>query len=158
MFGVVVIIFVCYTLLSCPFCVLMVLSLWKVVVGVCARLFRLPCCVFLPVATMVFKSDYPKFDQEAPPEDFDPAKPYADPVAMLEQREYRVREKLIQVETAKILRQRVQHCYWREGVNHYQKCKPMVDKYMKSLQNIGWGKEGRPAYLNHLDAEAEAKA
>jgi len=107
---------------------------------------------------MVFKSDYPKFDQEAPPDDFDPAKPYADPVAMLEHREFLVREKLIQVETAKILRQRLQHCYWREGVNHYQNCRPLVRKYMASLQNIGWGKDARPAYLNRLEAEAQAPA
>lgn len=108
---------------------------------------RLPLAA---LATMVFKSDYPKFDQEAPPDDFDPARPYADPVAMLEQREYVVREKLIQVEKAKILRERLKHCYWREGVNHYQKCRPLVQKYMASLQNIGWGKDSRPDYLNHL--------
>lgn len=100
-------------------------------------------------AAMVFKADYPKFD-DAPPEDFDPAKPYADPVAMLEQREYRVREKLIQVEKAKILRDRLQKCYWKEGVNHYEKCRPHVKRYMESLQNIGWGKDARPHYLNNL--------
>ncbi|XP_024385643.2 NADH dehydrogenase [ubiquinone] 1 beta subcomplex subunit 10-B [Physcomitrium patens] len=98
---------------------------------------------------MVFNSDYPKFDQEAP-DDFDPAKPYADPVAFFEQREFVVREKLIQVEKAKILREKLRQCYWKEGVNHYQKCRPLVQKYMASCQNIGWGKDARPSYLNHL--------
>ncbi|KAL2635439.1 hypothetical protein R1flu_006918 [Riccia fluitans] len=92
---------------------------------------------------MVWKEQ--KFDQ-SPPEDFDPAKPYADPVAMLEQREYIVREKLIAIEMAKVLRERVQQCYRREGVNHYQNCRPHVKNYLKSISNVGWGKDAKPNY------------
>jgi NADH dehydrogenase (ubiquinone) 1 beta subcomplex subunit 10 len=95
---------------------------------------------------MVFKEDYPKFDETAP-DDFDPAKPYADPVAFIEQREHLVREKFVEIEKAKILRERLQQCYWREGVNHVFKCRPLVKKYMDSLKNLNWGKDNRPHYL-----------
>ncbi|KAI6674200.1 hypothetical protein NL676_002106 [Syzygium grande] len=47
-----------------------------------------------------------EFD-ESPPDDFDAANPYKDPVAMLEMREHIVREKWIDIEKAKILRDRV---------------------------------------------------
>ena len=36
------------------------------------------------------------------PKNFDPQNPYADGVAMIQQREHIVREKMIQVETAKV--------------------------------------------------------
>ncbi len=96
--------------------------------------------------TMVFKEDYPKFEETAP-DDFDPAKPYADPVAFIEQREHLVREKFVEIEKAKILRERLQQCYWREGVNHVFKCRSLVKKYMDSLKNLNWGKDNRPHYL-----------
>ncbi|XXG83770.1 hypothetical protein AAC387_Pa10g1452 [Persea americana] len=54
-----------------------------------------------------------EFD-EGPP-DFDPNNPYADPVAMLEYREYLVREKWIAIETAKIIREKLKWCYRIEG-------------------------------------------
>jgi hypothetical protein len=50
---------------------------------------------------MVFKEDYPKFEETAP-DDFDPAKPYADPVAFIEQREHLVREKFVEIETLSV--------------------------------------------------------
>ncbi|MCO5578773.1 hypothetical protein L7F22_032619 [Adiantum nelumboides] len=88
-----------------------------------------------------------KFDEE-PPEDFDPADPYKDPVAFLEMREFVVREKWIAIERAKILRERVRQCYRREGVNHLQNCRTHVRQYLESLKGVGWGKEGRPAYAH----------
>nr|POE93703.1 nadh dehydrogenase [ubiquinone] 1 beta subcomplex subunit 10-b [Quercus suber] len=47
-----------------------------------------------------------EFD-ESPPDDFDPSNPYKDPVAMLEMREYLVREKWIEIEKAKIIREKL---------------------------------------------------
>ncbi|KAK1564746.1 hypothetical protein Q3G72_010573 [Acer saccharum] len=47
-----------------------------------------------------------EFDETAP-DDFDPANPYKDPVAMLEMREHIVREKWIAIEKAKILREKL---------------------------------------------------
>ncbi|MCL7027558.1 hypothetical protein MKW94_000836 [Papaver nudicaule] len=39
---------------------------------------------------------------ESPPDDFDPSYPYKEPIAMLEIREYIVRVKWIDIETAEI--------------------------------------------------------
>ena len=39
---------------------------------------------------------------EGPPENYNPEDPYADPVALVEHREYNVRQKAIQVERAKV--------------------------------------------------------
>ncbi|RWR93883.1 NADH dehydrogenase ubiquinone 1 beta subcomplex subunit 10-A-like protein [Cinnamomum micranthum f. kanehirae] len=87
-----------------------------------------------------------EFD-EGPP-DFDPNNPYADPVAMLEHREYLVREKWIAIESAKIIREKLKWCYRIEGVNHLQKCKHLRDQYLESTRGIGWGKDHRPQDLH----------
>ncbi|KAL6514665.1 hypothetical protein OROGR_020244 [Orobanche gracilis] len=63
---------------------------------------------------------------DGPPDDFDLENPYKDPVAMLEMREHLVREKWIDIEKAKILRERVKWCYRVEGVNHLQNCRRVV--------------------------------
>ncbi|KAJ7547078.1 hypothetical protein O6H91_08G068000 [Diphasiastrum complanatum] len=92
---------------------------------------------------MGFKGS-PKFE-ETPPDDFDPEHPYKDPVAMLEMREHLVREKWVRIEMAKILREKVQDCYRREGVNHYQNCRKLVHKYLDFINNAGfWNKDVRP--------------
>ncbi|RWW53723.1 hypothetical protein BHE74_00039763 [Ensete ventricosum] len=87
-----------------------------------------------------------EFD-ESPP-DFDPNNPYGDPVAMLEYREYLVREKFIQIETAKIIRERLRWCYRIEGVNHLQKCRHLVQQYLDATRGVGWGKDSRPHELH----------
>ena len=71
------------------------------------------------------------------PKNFDPENPYADGVAMIAQREHVVREKMVKVETSKLLRERVQQCYLKEGVNHYQNCKEEVKAYLESIKNVG---------------------
>ncbi|KAD6795755.1 hypothetical protein E3N88_06651 [Mikania micrantha] len=81
------------------------------------------------------------FDEQPP--DFDPANPYKDPVAMIEMREHIVREKWIDIETSKIIRDKLRWCYRIEGVNHLQKCRHLVQQYMDSTRGIGWGKDGR---------------
>ncbi|XP_031474447.1 NADH dehydrogenase [ubiquinone] 1 beta subcomplex subunit 10-A-like [Nymphaea colorata] len=88
-----------------------------------------------------------KFD-EGPPDGFDPNDPYADPVALLEQREYLVREKWIDIEKAKIIRERLQWCYRIEGVNHLQKCRHLVQQYLDATRGVGWNKEARPIELH----------
>ncbi|TYJ98989.1 NADH dehydrogenase (ubiquinone) 1 beta subcomplex subunit 10-B [Cucumis melo var. makuwa] len=85
---------------------------------------------------------------ESPPDDFDPENPYKDPVAMLEMREYIVREKWIDIEKAKILREKLRWCYRIEGVNHLQKCRHLVQQYLDSTRGIGWGKDGRHPSLH----------
>eukprot|EP00475_Leptophrys_vorax_P023604 TRINITY_DN3230_c0_g1_i1.p1 TRINITY_DN3230_c0_g1~~TRINITY_DN3230_c0_g1_i1.p1 ORF type:complete len:100 (+),score=2.70 TRINITY_DN3230_c0_g1_i1:76-375(+) len=97
---------------------------------------------------MVFKGQ-PTFDV-TPPDDFDPKTPYADPVALLEQREWLGREKFVAIERAKIYREQLKQCYRNEGVNHIKNCKAIVDKYLDSIRNVGWGKDTR---LHGLYAE-----
>ncbi|KAG2539130.1 hypothetical protein PVAP13_9NG362614 [Panicum virgatum] len=91
-----------------------------------------------------------EFDEQ-PPDNFDPKNPYGDPVAMLEYREHLVREKWIQIETAKIIRERLRWCYRIEGVNHHQKCRHLVDQYLEATRGVGWGKDARPPELHGLD-------
>lgn len=57
-------------------------------------------------------------------------------------------EKWIQIETAKIIRDRLRWCYRIEGVNHHQKCRHLVDQYLESTRGVGWGKDHRPADLH----------
>lgn len=87
---------------------------------------------------------------DGPPDDFDPEHPYKDPVAMLEMREYLVREKWIEIEKAKILREKVKWCYRVEGINHLQKCRHLVHQYLESTRGVGWGKDHRPHSLHGL--------
>ncbi|KAG9448943.1 hypothetical protein H6P81_008908 [Aristolochia fimbriata] len=103
---------------------------------------------------MVRKAEV-QFD-DGPPDDFDPNNPYADPVAMLEYREYLVREKWIDIEKAKILRERLKWCYRIEGVNHLQKCKKLREQYLESTRGIGWGKDHRPYELHGPKKETES--
>lgn len=95
---------------------------------------------------MVRKSGV-EFD-EGPPDDFDLANPYKDPVAFLEYREYLVREKWIAIETAKIIREKLKWCYRIEGVNHREKCRDLRRQYLESTRGIGWGKDARPYDLH----------
>ena len=88
-----------------------------------------------------------EFDEQ-PPDNFDPKNPYGDPVAMLEYREHLVREKWIQIETAKIIRERLRWCYRIEGINHHQKCRHLVDQYLDATRGVGWGKDARPPELH----------
>lgn len=93
------------------------------------------------------KKGYVEFE-ESPPDDFDPANPYKDPVAMLEMREHIVREKWIDIEKAKILREKLRWCYRIEGINHLQKCRHLVHQYLEATRGIGWGKDGRHPSLH----------
>ncbi|KAM5571148.1 NADH dehydrogenase [ubiquinone] 1 beta subcomplex subunit 10-B [Rosa sericea] len=95
---------------------------------------------------------------ESPPDDFDPANPYKDPVAMLEMREHIVREKWIQIEKAKILRDKLRWCYRVEGINHLQKCRLLRDQYLESTRGIGWGKDHRPYEFHGPKLEVKVEA
>ncbi|WCJ21962.1 Complex I subunit NDUFS6 [Euphorbia peplus] len=92
--------------------------------------------------------------EELAPDDFDASNPYKDPVAMLEMREHLVREKWIDIEKAKILREKLRWCYRIEGINHLQKCRHLVQQYLDSTRGIGWGKDHRPQCLHGPKVEA----
>mmetsp|Transcript_22668 Transcript_22668/g.37893 ORF Transcript_22668/g.37893 Transcript_22668/m.37893 type:complete len:102 (-) Transcript_22668:207-512(-) len=68
---------------------------------------------------------------------FDPEKPWADPVAGFEQREYVVREKMVEVAKCQIIRDRLQDCVRKEGVNHYEHCKELSSKYVSMIKGVG---------------------
>jgi hypothetical protein len=63
-------------------------------------------CLSIRKAEMVYSG--PKFDPPSRP--FDPEHPYDDPVALFEQREQRAREKIVQVEKAKVSSQEFSFC------------------------------------------------
>ena len=44
-------------------------------------------------------------------------------MAHLQATEQRARERQVAYETVKLLRQKVIHCYRKEGVNHYENCR-----------------------------------
>ena len=88
-----------------------------------------------------------EFD-ELPPDGYDPENPYKDPVVYFDMREYQVREKWIDIEKAKILREKLKWCYRIEGVNHLQKCRHLVQQYLDATRGIGWGKDGRHPSLH----------
>merc|ERR1712216_947641 len=65
----------------------------------------------------------------SPPASFDKSNPYEDPVAFVQQREHDTRERMIDVEKAKLIRERLRECNRNEGVNHFENCKDLVEKY-----------------------------
>jgi NADH dehydrogenase (ubiquinone) 1 beta subcomplex subunit 10 len=57
-----------------------------------------------------------------------------DAVAVALAREQWVRDRAIELEKVKILRQRVSDCSRKEGVNHMQNCRKEVKEYMTALR------------------------
>ncbi|DBA85973.1 hypothetical protein WJX77_004117 [Trebouxia sp. C0004] len=87
----------------------------------------------------------PKYP-EGPPPNYDPENPHADPVALLEHREYEVRRKEVGVAKAQILRERLRICYIKEGVNHIQNCKQLAEQYLDSIKNVGIHRQNSGMY------------
>ncbi|CAM9440100.1 unnamed protein product [Phaeothamnion confervicola] len=69
----------------------------------------------------------------------------SDPTAWGQSQEQLMREKVIAIERVKLLRQRVIDCYRREGVNHYQNCKDVAQKYAATIRADGWGMPPPPS-------------
>jgi len=59
------------------------------------------------------------------------------PAALIEARELSAREQMIAVERAKLLREDVVACYRAEGVNHLERCRGAVARYLESIKNVG---------------------
>jgi NADH dehydrogenase (ubiquinone) 1 beta subcomplex subunit 10 len=62
-----------------------------------------------------------------------------DPVAFLHSIEQRARERQVAYETVKLLRQRVIHCYRKEGVNHYENCQDVAQDYYDIITKPNFG-------------------
>jgi len=56
-----------------------------------------------------------------------------DPVRYLQSIEQRARERQIAIETVRILRKDVIECYRKEGVNHYDNCKDVCERYYEII-------------------------
>ncbi|KAF9312013.1 hypothetical protein BG003_006741 [Podila horticola] len=86
--------------------------------------------------------EYPaqrKFDDVAPLAEVDPN----DKAAILRSRALAVRESWISAMEGRIVQEELKKCYRSEGVNHYEKCKHLVELYMHSLKEKrveGWRK------------------
>jgi hypothetical protein len=65
--------------------------------------------------------------------------PRRDPVKFIEAREQRVRERYVNLAEARSLRDQVKQCYYKEGVNHYQNCRSIVQQYLAKIQQHDFG-------------------
>lgn len=52
----------------------------------------------------------------------------------LKEKEAATFERFVKIEKTKYLREKVEQCYLREGVNHFKNCKEVVSAYLESLQ------------------------
>lgn len=53
--------------------------------------------------------------------------------------EQRSRERQVAIETLRLLRQRVIICYRKEGVNHYENCRKVVEDYHEIISKSDYG-------------------
>ena len=75
-----------------------------------------------------------------PAKDFDRSNPFKDPVSFIRQREYETRENMIAIERAKLIMERLRECYREEGVNHYENCRELVQKYCDAFEGNRLGR------------------
>ncbi len=54
--------------------------------------------------------------------------------AKLEAREEHIRESWVKAMEARLVRDELEKCHRSEGVNHYENCKWLVDKYLVMLK------------------------
>eukprot|EP00924_Labyrinthula_sp_SR-Ha-C_P007244 snap_masked-scaffold_8-processed-gene-13.35-mRNA-1 protein AED:0.13 eAED:0.13 QI:0/-1/0/1/-1/1/1/0/91 len=69
---------------------------------------------------------------------------FDDPQKNLDARAQRVREKAIAVQQAILIRNELTKCYRREGVNHYQLCKDLAQKYVDVIRKPDFGAAFHP--------------
>ncbi|KAK0495383.1 NADH-ubiquinone oxidoreductase 12 kDa subunit [Armillaria luteobubalina] len=65
--------------------------------------------------------------------------------AKLEAREEHIRESWVKAMEARLMRDELEKCHRSEGVNHYENCKWLVDKYLVML------KENKVHGYKHID-------
>jgi len=62
-----------------------------------------------------------------------------DPVKYLLAAEQRARERQVAYETVRLLREDVIECYRKEGVNHYENCRDVAEKYYNLVKKKDLG-------------------
>ncbi|KAI9657759.1 MAG: hypothetical protein M1821_002935 [Bathelium mastoideum] len=60
---------------------------------------------------------------------------YDDNVALKAAQDSILREQWIKTMMAKLVREEMGKCYWREGVNHLEKCGHLRDRYFELLKD-----------------------
>lgn len=56
-------------------------------------------------------------------------------IAKLEERDNHIRESWVKAMEVRLVRDEVEKCQKAEGVNHYENCKWLVDKYLDKLRD-----------------------
>jgi NADH dehydrogenase (ubiquinone) 1 beta subcomplex subunit 10 len=82
-------------------------------------------------------ADLPEYERVPGLDEIDPK----DFVALKKARDQLVRDRAVDLEEVKILRERVRDCVRREEVNHPQRCREHVDAYFKAFRKYkseGW--------------------
>ena len=62
-------------------------------------------------------------------------------IGILDAREQKIREDWIKVMELRLIREQLNKCYKTEGVNHYQNCRELAEKYLSLLKESkvkGW--------------------
>ncbi|KAI9501975.1 hypothetical protein GGI25_005672 [Coemansia spiralis] len=63
----------------------------------------------------------------------------ADRAELYENRDKMVRDKWVKIMKLRIVREKLHECYHREGVNHLQNCRALVERYLKDLPDARIG-------------------
>eukprot|EP00892_Ulva_mutabilis_P008459 jgi/Ulvmu1/5986/UM026_0110.1 len=81
----------------------------------------------------------PAFPMEDAP-NYNPEDPYADKVALADHKHYMLGQHFIREARARILREKVKECYGTHGVDHFEECKEIREKYMQAANaaDISW--------------------
>lgn len=58
---------------------------------------------------------------------------YEDPVALRSAQESMIREQYIRANALKVCRRALEKCYKHHGVNNYEECRDLAEKYLKLL-------------------------
>ncbi|KAI0833256.1 NADH-ubiquinone oxidoreductase 12 kDa subunit [Trametes gibbosa] len=55
--------------------------------------------------------------------------------ARLAEREHTIRESWVRTMEAQLVREKLDHCYEKEGVNHLESCKDLRERYIDMLRD-----------------------
>ncbi|CAM9011987.1 unnamed protein product [Wickerhamomyces anomalus] len=58
---------------------------------------------------------------------------YEDPIALRSAQESMLREQWIRSNALRVCRRALEKCYRHHGVNHYEECRDLAEKYMQML-------------------------
>jgi NADH-ubiquinone oxidoreductase subunit 10 len=65
----------------------------------------------------------------------------------IEARQQLARERAIAASEVKLLHEQLRWCYFKEGVNHLENCKHLVEKVREKVTKPYWGMEKAPSHF-----------